>query len=185
MCYSSPNTSAPTLPLQSSRRRSRSLIKTVTVPSPPKNSGRWCAPWGRIPPRLSFKTWLTRWMPTVRIHIDGKLETRTQFCCKCKGSVCLSTKATVPSTFPSSWPWWPGRWKTQTARRRSGKLSESSTRYGGDLPLCGIVTELVGKSQARKNLMCGCYSRCVWAQAFGRLANMLSPPVCWKFDTCR
>lgn len=65
-------------------------------------------------------------------------------------SDCVSTKATGPSTFLSSWPWWPGRWKTPTARRRSERLSESSTRY-----LLSFQTQYLVRS---------CYSLCVFVR---------------------
>ena len=42
----------------------------------------------------------------------------------------LMLMETAPSISPSSSQWWPGRWRTQTQRRRSEKHSESSTRYG-------------------------------------------------------
>ncbi len=38
-------------------------------------------------------------------------------------------QATVRSTSQSSWLWWRARWRTQTARRRSARLSESLTRF--------------------------------------------------------
>ena len=73
-------------------------------PSLPKNWEPWWDLWARTRPKPSCKTWLTRSM----------------------------LMAMVPSTSQNSLPWWRGKWRKPTARKKSEKPSEFSTRMATD-----------------------------------------------------